>query len=407
MKLLFNVVSVLFFLLLNNSAEVETETVETESKGDDYFSSFTTLVDDDGKELSDPDVLGKKDDSGDLKDSKGEPEVDKKNNGEPDKTKENPKKGEGEQKDPEKESEGFVSRFFDKSEKGELSFKAEEALDFMAPNKESEHAFRYSPISVITDEEAKARKGNESPEVTKTTKDELLEMNKHFGEVEQKMFSPISIIASAIDKGYSVEQALQLAQSEVRKELAAYQTEKKAEFEANYYDRLEKNGMTKEQNAKMMQQVSINESKMHQFFGGKEAFESVFFAHKGKDGKLTPGLATEDLWMAFKIANPQINEKKLTQSELHKEMENWYPKFASNMENLLWLKKVAMATMFEKTKPHIINAIRKQGMKSAASKNEGKQNGPGGIKTPAKGAKGDSEMEAFFNPTAKRGIASV
>jgi len=393
----------LFAPLWNDRAWVDEPDAEAEPAGDDYFSQFTKLVDDSGKEIE----------SGEPDEKKtGEPAGEKKGAEDPTKKQgdaEPEKKGEEKKPEPLKDvPEGFEGRFFQKGEKGDVTFKAEDALGFMLPDKDSEQAFRYSPISVITEEQAKTRTG-ETPVAPKSTKDELLEMNKHFQEVEEKMLSPISLIASAIDKGYSVEQALAYAQQETRKYLTTYQSEKKAEFEANYYDRLEKTGSSKESSSKVMQQAQINEAKMHQWFGGKEQFESVFFAHKGKDGKLQPGLATEDLWMAFRIANPGVEEKKLTSAELQKEMSDWYPKFASRMENLLWLRKVAMATLFEKTKPHLFDAVRKNAGRGAQTKGEGKQYGPGGVKTPAKGSKGEaSALDAFLHPNIDRsGIATI
>lgn len=388
-----NFLKTIIALLFDNRAELDEGQEQGAPAGDDYFSSHTELIDNDGTVIEPGEKTEKEETKGD-----NVIEEDKTQKGDTD-----PKQNQEDFK-----PKDFNERFFERNEKGEVvNFKAEDALGFMIPDKGSEQSFRYNPIHVITEEEAKNRKPEDLPQAPKSIKDQHVELHKHFKEVEDQVMKPILTIAKAIDEGFTPEQALQSALREVREYVTNYQNERKMKFEADYLESLEKKGTSKEAVAKIQQQAQINETKMHQYFGGKDAYESVFFGYQDKDGKFKPGLASEDLWMVFRLSNPGIDEKKMTAKELQQSMSEWYPKFASNMDNLLWLRKIGMATLFEKNKPHIIDAIRRNAQRGNQTKREGTQHKAGGLKTPAKNS-GTSALDAFMNPMGDReSIATI
>jgi len=382
--------------LLNDRAELDGEPAAANDGGagdDDYFTTHSTLVDElTGEPIEETESI-EPTQKGDKTGTTEKP---------------NTQKGDGKSENPfEGIPEGLHERLFNKTEDGNMTFKAEEALNFMLPDKDSDQAFRYSPIPVISDEQAKTRQAGDQPQAPKSYKDELLEMEKNIEEAEEKLNKPLAIVANAIDQGYTPEQALQLAKNEIAKIHREYSRDQRVDFQSKHHEGSRTSQEEAAKRKEITQQATINEAQAHQWFGGKDVFESVFFAHKNQKGEMVPGLASQDLWALFQIANPGIREKQLTGKELQNSMVDWWPKFASDMNNLKFLRRIGMAALFEKTRPHLFDAVRKQGARSTQAKREGTQHRTGGLRTPAKKGGSADPMAAFLNPVSDDSVAVI
>lgn len=364
----------------------ENETAEVTT--DDYFASHSELIDDHGEVISD---------------TKADPSV---------------KQAEQAVKPVEKNvapaaavapdakadiPDGFFGSFFNKDEKGAVSFKAEDAMKILYP--ESEDArFKYSPISVIPDSQApQANPADNEP----AWKKQLAEERTYRQDLKTNLLTPLQHARKALEQGYTPEQALAYAEQQTLTPLEEMFAERDYENQVKQREMLENDNNTKAEMKKLEALSKANEAKYYEKFGGQNAFNQVFFGYTDKAGKQQPGIASDYVWHLFKMSNPETTKEKLTGKQLGEKMESWWTKFTADADNMAFLYETARGRMMlhPTMKENLINKIRATAQAQNKTIREGMVQRASGLTPASKTAKSENAnatLDAFFNPGASR-----
>ncbi len=371
---------------------MQDETLQTEENvgaADDYFAGHTELIDDNGAPLSEPEEkLEAKPAVKPAVKPAAKPDV----KTEPEGLKEVP--------------DGFEGRFFEKGEKG-VTFKGDDAMNFLFPDGETPTRFKYSPINIVPEDPAAAAasKGDDVP----AWKKQLEEEKTYRTNLRTSLLSPLEHYKQALKANYTPEQALTYAEQQTLSAFEEHITERQYELEAKRREELEKEGTSKGEIAELRSRAAANEALFYAEAGGKEAFDALMFGTVGKDGKPKPGVGSEDIWMLFKLSNPDVQTSKMTAKQLNEKMATWWTRYASNKENLAYAWKIVKGTLFEKMRPYIIDKTRATVQNQIQSNREGNFR-RAGLQPSARTPRGEqnSTLDAYFNPMESReGIASV
>jgi len=365
----------------------ENETAEVTT--DDYFASHSELIDDHGEAISD---------------TKAEPSV--------------------KQTEPLKETvkpveknvapvvtsdvkadipDGFFGSFFDKDDKGTVNFKAEDAMKILYPETDDAR-FKYSPIGVIPDSQAPAPNPADNEPAWKK---QLAEERTYRQNLKTNLLTPLQHMRTALQQGYTPEQALAYAEQQTLTPLDELFAERDYENQIKQREMVENEGKTKAEMAELKSLSKANEAKYYDKFGGQNAFNQVFFGYKDKAGKQQPGIASDYVWHLFKMSNPETTQAKLTGKQLGEKMESWWTKFTSDADNMAFLYETARGRMMlhPTMKENLISKIRATAQAQNKAIREGTVQRASGLTPASKTAKSENAnatLDAFFNPGASR-----
>jgi len=365
-------------------AELETETgtdTPDAPASDDYFSGHTQLVNDDGTpaapEAADPAKPA----------AKAAPAA---------KPGEKPVEGDDGLKEV---PDDFHGRFFEKDDKGVVAFKGEDAVKFLFPEGENATRFKYQPIHVEPDDPNKPVVLDRAAERKK-----VIDAEKEYRKnLTDNLSSPLRIIRDAMSQGRNPQESLALAEQQIREAIQEHLAERQLDVDDKRREQYETEGTTKAEMAELKARAATNEAMFYQEVGGKEAFDHLFFG-RVKDGKHQPGIGSEDVWMLFKMCNPDVQTSKLTGKQLNDKMGDWWTRTAANRESLAFAYKIVKGTLTERLRPYLISKTRETALRQNNANREGNIKRGMGLRAPAKNPKNgaDRTLDAFLNPAASR-----
>lgn len=372
----------------------EETTAETETTGaDDYFSGHTELITDEGapvgKETADPAAAPAEKAAPVASPTPAAHGTDK----------------------PQTEiPEGFEGRFFEKDDKGAVTFKAEDAAGFLFSDEKNETRFKYQPINTVAEDPAAVAAAGAPQEPA--WKKEMAEQKKYADEMRDGLFMYEKHYMEAINAGKDPAWSAQYARQKTQERLQEHLEEVKYANEVKRREALEKEGLTKAERADLKVRAATNEALFYQDAGGKEAFDWLMFGGRGKDGKMKEGVASQEMWMLFKLSNPGIQNEKLTAKKLNEKMSDWWTELSADRERLAFAYQIAKAKlmMTPSFKNNLIAKIRATAQGQIKTNREGAVRRPMGLTPAAKTPRteADKTMTAFFDPMASReGLASV
>jgi hypothetical protein len=280
-------------------------------------------------------------------------------------------------------------------------------MKFLFPEGESPTRFKYQPIPLVAEDPAALAKPADD---TPAWKKQLEEEKTYRNNLKASLFTPLEHFENALKANYTPEQALAYAKQQSMAAFEEHITERQYEMEAKRREEIEKEGMTKGEMAALQSKASANEALFYNEVGGKEAFDQLLFGSVDKNGQPKPGVGSEDIWMMFKLANPDLNTQKLTGKQLNDKMASWWTRHAADKERLAFTMKVVKGTLFDKMRPYLIDKIRNTAQSQIASNREGNRRQPSGLSPAPKTTRSEQDptVNAFFNPSASReGLATV
>jgi len=248
---------------------------------------------------------------------------------------------------PEKKIEGLDGKFYTVNSSGEKVFNHDNALGFFTNDAVDRLTFQPNqtvrepaPVAPV----APAAPVDNTPEWEKPLKAEM----EYKQSVQSAALRPLNVLNDYISKGYDIQTAMQMTQQTMQEELNRHFAEREAKsaYERKANEAKEISEM--HSSAKMASDAKSNELMFANTIGHTEYQEMMFSKDLG-------GAMVKHL---FELQNPDV--EKMNQQEYSAAMEKWWPKFASNVNNLRTVYNYAKGQIAIKHMPDILKSTREE-----------------------------------------------
>lgn len=318
------------------------------------------------------------------------------------KTEEKPKGEvkEGEDKDKVEEKPinpiGFENTFFDKNEKGETAFNAENALNFFSPKEKGQLDFSY----LAPQFQAPTEKPAEEDKRTAAQKYWEGEQ-KYRTELSTNLNTGLDAYKKAREAGHGEAEAFAYGQQQSSEYMNKHIGEREIERNIKREEELEQRTANSEASNTVKNMARSNEMVLINHLGGQENYNAMFFGYKDDKGVAQPGLGTNVVYKLFELANPQARKIKDGQTygvEVNKFWNNYIGDSDTGMNNLQFVWDIVRSQMQRKFMPDIIKQVRGVKEKEMNHKELNRGKGPvvaGG--QPRIKEQGGSGLNRYFN----------